>query len=44
VVHERRTDFFGEIDDNSIKIELLGDSSFELEFPDGKKIKANYGR
>lgn len=43
VLHERRTDFYGEIDDNTVKIELIGDSGFELEFPEGKKIRANFG-
>ena len=42
-IHERRTDYFEEVDDNTVKIFLIGENSFELEFPDGKKIKANFG-
>ncbi|MFD2203291.1 GumC family protein [Shivajiella indica] len=42
-VHERRTDFFEEIDDNTVKIKILNDSSFELETPEGEKKIAKFG-
>lgn len=42
-VHERRTDFFEEVDDNSVIITLLGSDTYEIKHPNGKKQKARFG-
>jgi len=43
VLHERRKDYFEEIDDNTLVINLVGESGFELEFPNGKKVRSKFG-